>query len=96
MADDYKSPIDLEAIKRGTVINRNCFGDQVMPGIIRASEAQRTALAVKQQLYGATFRVTPVAANRDGARCEVTGNPPGTDVWPEGHPCCCSACRASP
>jgi hypothetical protein len=56
------------------------------PGIIRASEAQRTAHAIKQQFGGVMSKSAPL-------RCEVTGNPPGTDEWPSGHPCVCRACN---
>jgi hypothetical protein len=27
------------------------------------------------------------------ARCEITGNPVGTDTWQVDHPCSCSNCR---
>jgi hypothetical protein len=26
-------------------------------------------------------------------RCDVTGNPFGTDTWAEGHPCECASCQ---
>lgn len=26
-------------------------------------------------------------------RCEITGNPCGTDTWIEGHDCLCGACQ---
>lgn len=34
-------------------------------------------------------------AEREDAtpRCEVTGNPVGTDTWEVGHPCQCRPCR---
>jgi hypothetical protein len=65
-------------------------------GIIRATEAQRTAYALREQMYGATFRLKPDKSETlKGwlSVCEVTGNPPSTDVWPLGHPCVCRACN---